>query len=142
MAKAKKAAPAKYTDKSAGQPLLVPVFDKIRKLLKKYAKGNFRPKSDRSGIYELYYDAPVEIAGVSKPELPFAGAIIQKGYVGFYFFPVYIDHGLKEKLEPTLLATLKGKTCFYIREDKVQMYKNIGDALEKGNKFFASRGWV
>jgi hypothetical protein len=54
MAKTSKSAPAKYADKSTGQPELLLVFDAIKKLVAAYAEGNYSVKADAAGHYELY----------------------------------------------------------------------------------------
>lgn len=139
---AKKSAPAKYEDKSALQPELRPIFDKIRKMIAAYAKGNYRAKADKPGHYELYYDKEVELAGRKYPELSFAAALVQKGYVGFYFLPGYVDGSLKDKIGAELLKTLKGKTCFYIKKDDGVLFKQIKEALALGYDDFKKMGWV
>lgn len=141
MARTKKSAPAKYSDKSAGQPELLPVFDALRNAISAYAGGNFRPKSDKPGAYELYYDKEAQVAGRKFPELAFAAALIQKGYVGFYFFPVYMDTTLKSQIAPELLKKLKGKSCFHIDVDDPVLMTQIDDALRAGHAYFEKNGW-
>lgn len=141
MAKAAKSAPAKYADKSAGQPELLPLFNSIRKLVMTYAKGNYVAKADKPGHYELYYNKEVEQAGKTYPEICFASVLIQKGYVGFYFFPVYVDVSLAKELDAELLKTLKGKTCFHIRAKDSGVLNAIRDALKTGYRYYQSKGW-
>ena len=141
MAKATKSKPAKYADKSAGQPELVPVFHAIKKMISFYARGNYKAKADKPGHYELYYNKEVEIQGRIHPELCFASVLIQKGYVGFYFFPVYTNDSLKQKLTPGLLKTLKGKTCFHIKNGDPVILQEIKEALQAGYDYYVSRGW-
>jgi hypothetical protein len=141
MAKKDKRSPAKYSDKSAGQPELVSVYDQIKKLITKYSKGNYKVIADKPGHYELYYGKEVEISGRKYPEVSFASLLVQKGYVGFYFFPVYIDVSLKNRIKPELLKTLKGKTCFHIKKEDPVLLKQINETLEAGHKFYTDRGW-
>jgi hypothetical protein len=141
LAKAAKTKPAKYSDKSAGQPELVPVFHAIKKIISSYARGNYRAKADKPGHYELYYDKEVEHQGRTYPELYFASVLIQKGYVGFYFFPAYANDSLKQKLKPGLLKTLKGKTCFHIKNGDPVMLQEIKEALQTGYDYYVFRGW-
>src|ERR1700690_607524 len=105
----------KYSDKSAGQPELLPIFDRIKNLIKKYEKNNFEPRNEKPGSYSLYCVAPIEIAGKKIDEICFAALLIQKGYVGFYFFPIYAHPPLAMLLSDGLIKCLKGKTCFYIK---------------------------
>jgi hypothetical protein len=141
MAKTTKSKPVKYADKSAGQPELVTLFSKIKKIISAYAGANYTVKADKPGHYELYYGKEVEIAGRQYPELCFAGLLIQKAYVGFYFFPVYIDATLKSKLNAELLKTLKGKTCFHIKKQDDFLLKAIKEALQCGYAYYSSKGW-
>lgn len=141
MAAVKKSAPAKYADKSGGQPELKPVFEKLHKLVSAYEKGNYRAKADKPGHYELCYDNDAELAGRRYPELSFAGVLIQKGYVGFYFFPVYVDEALKSRIGAGLLKTLKGKTCFHIKKNDEDLFKQIKEALETGYEYYTKKGW-
>ncbi len=138
---AKKSAPAKYEDKSGSQPELKPVFDKIKKMIAAYEKGNYCAKADKPGHYELYYNKEVEVAGRKYPELSFASALVQKGYVGFYFFPVYIDEKLKTRIDPGLMKMLKGKTCFHIKKDDAQLLQQFKQALSLGYADYKKRCW-
>jgi hypothetical protein len=141
MAKTTKSQPTKYADKSEGQPELVTLFSTIKKIISDYAKGNYTVKADKPGHYELYYGKEVEVAGRRYSELSFTGLLIQKGYVGFYFFPIYVDPSLKSKLNPDLLKTLKGKTCFHIKKQDAGLMKAIQEALKSGYVFYSSKGW-
>ena len=58
---------------------------------------------------------PVEILGRKKDELWFAAALVQKGYVSFYYMPVHGDPEVKGLIGPGLLKCLKGKSCFHIK---------------------------
>ena len=141
MAKAAKTKPAKYEDKSAGQPELVSLYSAIKKLIAPYAKGKYSVKADRPGQYELYYGNEIEHLGRKYPEISFAGLLIQKGYVGFYFSPIYVDLSLKNKLKSELIKTLKGKTCFHIKKEDPVLLQQIKDALQIGYEYYTSKGW-
>src|SRR5262245_52392050 len=97
----------KYADKSAGQPELTPIFEAIKKLLLPYEKGAIKLISS-GGQVGLISKKPVEILGRKKDELWFASVLVQKGYVGFYYMPVYADPKVKELIKPELLKCLKG----------------------------------
>jgi hypothetical protein len=141
MAKASRSKPLKYADKSDGQPEMADIFHAIKKILSGFAKGNFIVKSDKPGCFELYYNKKVEIMERTYPELCFASLLVQKGYVGFYYFPVYVNPALKKKLAPELLQDLKGKTCFHIKKNDPGLFSMIYDALNTGRDFYTSRGW-
>ena len=132
----------KYTDKSAGQPELVLVFEAIKKLMIPYAKGSLKLKGGDGGQVALISDKPVVIEGRKKEEVWFAGALVQKGYVGFYFMPIYMNEPLRKKLSPELMKTLKGKSCFYIKKADPQLLGQIKEALQLGHAFFKEMGWI
>ena len=132
----------KYSDKSAGQPQLVPIFNEIAKLLENFHKAPLQKNGGKGGQVSLSSTKPVEIAGKKLDELYLAGALVQKGYVGFYYFPVYVEPALRAELAPELLKCLKGKTCFHIKKDDPLIYAQIKDALKKGYDLYKKRGWI
>jgi hypothetical protein len=134
--------PIKYEDKSAGQPELIILFDKIKKLAAPYAKGHLIVRGDSPGQYSIWSDKTIEVAGRKRDDIGFMGLLIQKGYVGFYFLPVYTDPSLGKKLAPELMKCLKGKSCFHIKKDDPELLKHIKDALKTGYDDFKKKGWV
>jgi hypothetical protein len=141
MAKTTKTRELKYADKSAGQPELVKIFLALKKILSDYANGNYYVKADKPGQFELYYGKEIVWTGKKYPAICFASLLIQKGYVGFYFFPVYVNDALKQKLKPGLLKTLKGKTCFHIKKADPSILQDINEALQAGYAYYVSKGW-
>jgi len=117
------------------------IFSKIRSLLKKY-QPPLAPKTDRDGNFDLWSFKDVVVAGRKRKEVFFAGAIIQKSYVGFYFMPVYVDADLKKVFEPELLSMLKGKSCFYIKKNNADTFRQIEQALKIGFEMYQKNGWV
>ncbi|HYE53484.1 MAG TPA: hypothetical protein VD996_01525 [Chitinophagaceae bacterium] len=132
----------KYEDKSAGQPDLIPIFDQIKKMASPYVKGHLVVSGDKPGQYGLVSDKVVEVAGRKKDDLYFMGILIQKGYVGFYFMPVYVDPAIKNKLAPELVKCLKGKSCFHIKKNDPALMQHIKDALKVGYEDYKKKGWV
>ena len=131
----------KYEDKSAGQDDLVVIFDHLKKIIMPFAKGTIKIKESNGGI-SLVSDMPVVIDGRKKDEVHFAAVLIQKGYVGFYFMPVYLNDDAGNIIAPELMKTLKGKTCFHIKKDDKVLYKHITEALQKGHAAFKASGWI
>jgi hypothetical protein len=131
----------KYADKSAGQPELTPIFEAIKNLLFPYEKGTMKLISS-AGQVALISKKPVEILGREKDELWFASALVQKGYVGFYYMPVYADPKVKELIKPELLKCMKGKACFHIKSYDEQILSQVKDALSLGFMRWKKRGWL
>ncbi|MEO5684754.1 MAG: hypothetical protein ABIQ88_19085 [Chitinophagaceae bacterium] len=132
----------KYADKSGGQPHLVLIFNEIKKLLLPYEKGSIKLRGGTGGQILLVSDKPVTIHGKIRDELWFAAALIQKGYVGFYFMPVYTGPEIKEVFKPELLKCLKGKSCFHIKKQDEEILKQIKESLAIGYRKYKEKGWL
>jgi len=132
----------KYSDKSLGQPQLLPIFDEVKKMLAAYEKGTLKLLGGSEGKVGLVSKKPVEILGRTRDELWFASALVQKGYVGFYYMPVYMDPSIKKLIKPELLKCLKGKACFHIRQFDKGIFQQVNEALEIGYKKWHQRGWI
>ena len=132
----------KYSDKSPGQPELVPIFEKIKQLLAQYDKGNMKFYGGSAGKAILISKKPVVILGRKRDELWFASALVQKGYVGFYFMPVYTNKEVEKLIRPELLKCLKGKACFHIKKFDTEIFSQIKDALKMGYNYWKNLSWV
>ncbi len=120
---------------------LVPIFKKLKKMMKKY-ENPLKSKFDLDSKYDLWSIKDVKIAGRKRTEVSFAGLIIQSSYVGFYFMPIYTDANLSTVFGPELLKTLKGKSCFHIKKLDDKLENQIEKALEIGYKLYKERGWI
>ena len=116
-------------------------FKELRSLLKRY-QPPLVPKMDDAGHFDLWSIKDVEIAGRKRTEVYFAGAIIQKSFVGFYYMPVYTNPEMKKIFAPELLALLKGKSCFHIKTLDARLLRQIKSALAAGFKLYKKNGWV
>lgn len=139
---AKKLREIKYEDKSPGQPELVPIFEAIKKLMAPYEKKHLHLVDEKGGQVALISDKEVVIAGRKRDQLWFVSALIQKGYVGFYYMPVYMNEPLRRLLPPDLLKCLKGKACFHIKKNDPVLMRQIEAALKTGYDDFAKKGWI
>jgi len=117
------------------------IFTTIRDQLKSYSPP-FTQKQDVAGAYDLLSIKDVIIAGRKRKGVYFAGLILYKTYVGFYYMPVYAEPEIKAVFPVELLALLKGKSCFHIKklDDKIQ--NQIRFVLDFGLKAYQERGWV
>lgn len=123
------------------QTELVDIYNKIKKLLKKY-EGELQPKIDLDSRYDLWSFKDLEIDGRKRKEVYFAGLIIQSKYVGFYYFPIYTDTELKDVFNSELIKLLKGKSCFHVKKIDDKLEKQIEEALEIGYNLYKKRGWI
>lgn len=121
------------------------LFEKVSELLRAYAPPyqvrEGRVQNKRS--LELWAEGDFEVFGKRRKEIYFGGVIIQKGYVGFYFMPVYSDEAAMRRIfSERLLHCLKGKSCFYLKRMDPQMEEDIAAALKAGYELYVQRGWV
>jgi len=127
---------------SVKNPALLPLFSELRALLEPYAE-HFTVRRDEPGYYDLWSEREVVIDGRQRHEVFFAGLIIQKSYVGFYYMPIYADPATAAAFfGAELLATLRGKSCFYIKKLTPEIAAQIQQALAKGYELYEERGWV
>ena len=117
------------------------IFNQLKEVLAAYDPP-FESRNNLPGNFGLYSKKEVTAFGRKYSEMFFAGLIIQKSYVGFYFMPVYTNPQLKASLDPALLKMLKGKSCFYIKKVSPEVVENIRQALEVGFACFQDQGWV
>jgi hypothetical protein len=103
----------------------------------------FVSKMSKPGKYDLWTTKTVEIAGRKLPEVYFAALIQQKGYVGFYYMPIY---GRPEVIKPLLgaelLKLLKGKSCFHVKKMTPALKEQIAAALVIGKESYEKLGWL
>lgn len=141
-AKAKKELTIKYSDKSAGQPELVPIFENIKQMMMPYEKGSLKMIGGHGGMMCLISQEPAVIHGRKRDEVWFAGILVQKGYVGFYYMPVYASPEIKKVFKPELLKCLKGKSCFHIKKNDPVIMAQIKESLKVGYAMYKERGWL
>jgi hypothetical protein len=120
------------------------IFDRLAAALGRYApplaarSGGVKGKRD----LQLWSEKQVEIEGRKRKEVHFAGLIAQKGYVGFYFMPVYTHAEARALFEPELLSLLKGKSCFHVKRLDERLQAQVEDVLAKGFDLYRRRGWI
>jgi hypothetical protein len=141
--KAKKEPTLKYADKSAGQPEMVVVFKAIKKLILPYVnKGALKLYANTGGQINLISHKTVVIAGKKREDIWFVSALIQKGYVGFYYMPIYMHDEMQKQFSPAFIKCLKGKACFHIKNTNPEILKDIEKAIRIGYEEYEKRGWV
>jgi len=136
--------PASKASKSAE---LEGIYGALEKLLTSFAPPLevFSRKVRNKRDMAIRVPKPVVIGrayGGKPVQVDLAALILQKGYVGFYFMPAYIDPGLRKKLAPALVKLLKGKTCFHVKQLDAAQLANIKFALEEGVKCYKKNGWL
>lgn len=120
---------------------LIDIFNSIKIIL-----SDLQPPlivtADYESRYEMYTNKPAEINGRKKTTLSFASLIIQSGYVGFYFMPIYTHPHLVESLKPELRRLLKGKSCFHVKKIDTELMQQIQRLIGTGYKEYQENGWI
>jgi len=120
------------------------IFDRLESSLRRYVPPLVARSGSVSGKrdYQLWSERAVDIEGRKRNEVYFAGLIVQKGYVGFYFMPVNTHVERKTTFAPELLALLKGKSCFHVKRLDDPLHGHVDAALAAGFALYRERGWV
>jgi len=117
------------------------IFKKIRNEMQGYEPPLIAKMNDETH-FDLWSQRDLVIEGRKRQEIYFAGLIVQKNHVGFYFMPIYTDVVLKTVFEPELLRLLKGKSCFHVKKIDAVLLGQIRNALRTGFILYQERGWV
>ena len=120
---------------------LLPLFAEVKTLLEPYAE-TLTVVHDGPGSYDLWSEKDVVIEGSPHQAVFFAGLTLEKRYVGFSFMPVHAQRDLTAVFGPDLLATLKGKSCFRLKQLTPDLRDQIAAALAAGYRLYGERGWV
>ncbi len=113
------------------EDLKLKVFASIKDLLIPYVV-NLEVRGQQADQYHLYGQKEVQLPHKVQQGMYFASVVNNKGFVGFYFFPIYTHPHEFKNLDPALLKCLKGKSCFHIKKDDAQLYQAIRAALAQG----------
>jgi hypothetical protein len=73
---------------------------------------------------------------IHKHGLYFAGSMIHKHHVGFYFMPIYSHPNEFLTVDPQLKSLLHGQTCFRFEEITDTQKKEIAELLKKGFEIY------
>jgi hypothetical protein len=123
------------------------VYQSLHTLLSRYSPPFKTSGGGVSGKSDLHLVVPEAVAvpgayGGKPTAIAMASVILQKGYVGFYFMPIYVNPALGSRLSPSLKKLLKGKTCFHIKKLERDLLNDIEAALDVGVSCFKDRGWL
>ena len=117
------------------------IFAKVRTLVEKYNK-DMDVRSDTPTNYGLYGKKTVEAFNKEVDGMYFASAVINKNFIGFYFFPIYTHPQEFTQVPTELSKCLKGKSCFHIKvEDKLLM-SQIDAILDQGYQLYKKHEWI
>ncbi|MFI5144959.1 MAG: hypothetical protein ACHQJ4_05125 [Ignavibacteria bacterium] len=117
------------------------IFDAIKSIMSSHSK-RLVSRGETEKAYNLYGTKTVTVAGREYEGLYLASVIIKKNFVGFYFFPIYGNPKMAEKIPLNLRKCLKGKTCFHITKYDKELFKSIDSTMKMGKEAYIKLGWI
>jgi len=111
-------------------------FDQLHNLLSPYAH-RLEVKCDTRYRYELWTTHPFRSKSMNpknKKGILFAGLLMLKSHVGFYFYPLYIDSDYKNSIPQELLPLWSGGSAF-------KLLKPLSACKELKFQAFILTGW-
>lgn len=120
---------------------LVELYKQLKPLLEKYSPPLTAKKDSDTG-YEVWGTKQAMIADKMKSEIFFAAFMVQKNFVGFYYFPIYTHPEIRKDISPKLIKLLSGKSCFHITQLDDLLLQDIEATLKFGFEFYKEKGWI
>ena len=119
----------------------VKIFTQLRSILSTFVPPlEVRGESDSK--YNLYGTKKVTVGKKEVDGMYFASAIIQKNFVGFYFFPIYTHLRHFSDIPQDLKKCLKGKSCFHIKKSEDNLFASIRNISKKGMGIYRKDEWI
>lgn len=115
------------------------ILSALKVILSKFSKSMKVTKDSDKG-YELYCTKKVTVHNKVVNGMYFAAAIIQGGFVGLYFFPIYTNPKNFAELPAELRKCLKGKSCFHIKKLDKGLELQIKEMLKQGYDLYKKAG--
>ena len=100
-------------------------------------------KNSREAI-EVIGNTPTPY-GYKKETIPgmyFATALIRPSNVSFYFFACYTVPDVFEKIAPTTMKCLDGKSCFHFKKEDQVVEKELRAMFKKAIQIYKKQGWI
>lgn len=117
------------------------IFTEVRELLAAYEQ-KLEVRENTKDCYSLYGETSVQVGRKTYDGMYFSSVAIKKNFVSFYFFPIYTHKNDFTDLGPSLMACMKGKSCFNLVTHDPAVYDDIKKALEKGYRFYKKIGFA
>jgi hypothetical protein len=125
------------------------LLEDVRNILKKHssdlkvATQYFGSKAKQEKpAFHLYGIKEISLFGKSPQSTYVGGVIQQNNYVSFYLSPIYSHPELIKNISPELKQTLKGKSCFNIKNSSPELLKEIEKILLLGIQKYKEIDWI
>jgi len=120
------------------------IFQDLKSILSKYA-DQLAESGNNETTYHLHGTIPARVGKTDYAGIYFASAVIRTKFVALHFFPIYThvaEFDAIDAIDANLRKCLKGKSCFHIKKDNKDLYKEIKNLLDLGLKVYRQEGWI
>ncbi len=107
----------------------IQVFEQLKAILKHH-EASLVVTADTSTNYSL----DTTKTGPNKKPLFFGAVTINKNYVSYHLFPVYIYPNLLDTISPGLKKRMQGKSCFNFKTIDAEILGELADLTTRGLK--------
>ncbi len=120
------------------------IFETLKAALEKHNPPMAVSQNKEGIVYELIGNKPVPYGSKKKivPGMYFSSVVARKDMVSFYFFPIYYLKKDYQDIIPTLIKSLKGKTCFNFKKMEQLNAKELDIMLKKGVQAWKKSGYM
>lgn len=126
------------------------MFESLKDILTRFESDSLELRNNTIGSttrekkkqLHLYGKQEVSIGSRKSQQTYVAGIIQQKGYVGFYFMPIYSHPDVFNSISSELKNMLKGKSCFHVKELSPSLEKELGGMIQKGIDLYSKEEWI
>jgi hypothetical protein len=117
------------------------IFNEVRNILKPLGK-RMKVMFDTDKRYELFGKKKVNLFNKEHDGCYFASVILQKNFVGFYFFCQYTHPKFLNEIPENLKKCLKGKSCYHLKKMDAEIFKSLKIILKKGYDLYKKSGLI
>lgn len=102
------------------------VFGALRDIMAAHA-ASLDVKADEPGNYVLNSPKPD-----GKHDRFFGNVKVEKSFVSYHLFPVYMFPELADEISPELRKRMQGKSCFNFTRKEPALFSELADLTERG----------
>ncbi|MBI4427858.1 MAG: hypothetical protein HY562_01940 [Ignavibacteriales bacterium] len=119
------------------------IFNKLKASLKKQCPPMVKAK-DTSETFEIIGNKPVPYGSTKKtiPGMYFSSTVARKDMVSFYFLPAYFNRKGFDRVAPTAMKCLKGKSCFNFKKEEQVIEEELDALLSLGVEMWKKQGYM
>jgi hypothetical protein len=117
------------------------IYGRLRDIFSQFAPP-LTVITDKPGRFETISKKDLVAAGRNLSEIYFVSVVIQKNFVGLYFFPIYTHPQAFTEIPAEIRKCLKGKSCFNIKKADEKLFKQVEKMAKQGFKLYKQEKWI